>query len=44
MGVMSDLDGGMLRYSEHHPPRRGFIAAAPGIHAALVARGPRPME
>jgi myo-inositol-1(or 4)-monophosphatase len=43
-GVMSDLDGGMLRYSEHHPPRRGFIAAAPGIHAALVARGPRPME
>jgi myo-inositol-1(or 4)-monophosphatase len=43
-GIMSDLDGAALRYSEHHPPRRGFIAAAPGIHAALMARGPRPMD
>jgi myo-inositol-1(or 4)-monophosphatase len=43
-GMMSDLDGAELRYSEHHPPRRGFIAAAPGIHAALMAQGPRPME
>lgn len=43
-GMMSDLDGAELRYSEHHPPRRGFIAAAPGIHAALMARGPRPIE
>lgn len=43
-GMMSDLDGAELRYSEHHPPRRGFIAAAPGIHAALIARGPKTIE
>ncbi|MGH6874708.1 MAG: inositol monophosphatase family protein [Aestuariivirgaceae bacterium] len=43
-GMMSDLDGAALRYSEQHPLRRGFIAAAPGIHAALLARGPKAME
>jgi myo-inositol-1(or 4)-monophosphatase len=40
-GMMSDLDGAALRYSENHPPRRGFIAAAPFIHAALLASGPK---
>jgi myo-inositol-1(or 4)-monophosphatase len=43
-GIMSDLDGAALRYSECQPLRRGFIAATPGIHAALLAKGPRGME
>jgi myo-inositol-1(or 4)-monophosphatase len=43
-GIMSDLDGAALHYSERHPPRRGFIAATPAIHAALLAKGPRAIE
>jgi myo-inositol-1(or 4)-monophosphatase len=40
-GAVSDLDGAALRYSPRHPLRQGFIAATPGVHAAILAKGPR---
>lgn len=40
-GIMSDLDGSLLRYDFKRSARLGFIGANPALHAALMAHGPK---